>query len=65
MKKLLGQRQHGYVAEWLQALFTLAVLVSIYQYSLTYDSNAQGASGTGAKNQTSSYWNDVIGYGFR
>ena len=65
MKKILGPRQHGYVAEWLQAIFTLVVLVSLYQYSLTYDPNLSPATGSESKNQISSYWNDSLGYGFR
>lgn len=66
MKHPVNQRHHGYGAEWLQSLFTMAVLLFLYQYSLTFDSNAPIVpSSESVKKQTSSYWNDSIGYWFR
>jgi hypothetical protein len=65
MKHPVYERHHGYGAEWLQAVFTLVVLGSIYQYSLTFDPNTVKVSEKESKNQTSSYWNNVIWYWFR
>ncbi len=65
MKHPVYERHHGYGAEWLQALFTLVVLVSLYQYSLTFNSNTNLDSGGESKQQTSSYWNESLWYWFR
>ena len=65
MKQFLHRGNDVYKAEWLQALFTLMVLVTLYSYSLTFNSEAQGPPGEVPKKQTSSYWNEEIGYWFR
>ncbi len=63
MKHPVHTSNRAYTAEWLQALFTLLVLVSLYYLSLGFDQkdNSLGYNGITASN---SYWNNDLGYGF-
>jgi len=66
MKHPQYQRHHNYSVEWLQAVFTLMILVWIY-LSLPYfeaDSNIISA-GEDRVIQSTWYWNESLWYGFQ
>jgi hypothetical protein len=62
MKHPPQMRQHGYVAEWLQAIFTLLLLVSLSTYSLQVNDTKEREYSENIR--TSSYWDKIYWYGF-
>ncbi len=63
MNHPVHKRHHGYGAEWLQALFTLAVLTSFYTMSLSFE-NKDTWTSWNTQSWASSYWNPSLKYGF-
>lgn len=63
MKHPVHTSRRAYTAEWLQALFTLLVLSSLYFLSLQFDSKDVSTWYDDIPASTS-YWNTDLGYGF-
>jgi hypothetical protein len=65
MKHPQYQRHRKYGVEWLQAFFTLMVLVWIYMSMPYFDSyETTLAEPVNTTPVSRSYWNDELGYGF-
>ncbi len=65
MKHPQYQRHRNYGVEWLQAVFTLMVLVWIYMSMPYFDSyETTLAEPVNTDPVSRSYWNDELGYGF-
>lgn len=65
MKHPQYQRHHNYSVEWLQAMFTLMILVWIYVSMPYFNSYETALTPKPEQNSSISYWNESLWYGFQ